>query len=894
MDKEILLDREGLQNALGLRGVMGRCVSSLLYRILALDHLNLKYKNVADLNGPDFSDGTLHELGISYDIIPEQLENIPKEGGFFTVSNHHFGGADGLILNAVVGSRREDFKILTTFLLSQVANLKDCFIPVDNFSSAGTRSVTGIRSALEHIAGGGSLGLFPAGEVATWQKKGRVVEDKPWADNIIKLIRNSGLPVIPIYFDGGNSTLFHVLGRIHPMLRTVRLVREMINKRGTTIKVRIGRPVTAGEMAGMDIPELGKYLRSRCYALEAQCVSSVKTGSQPHVAEIDPPVDPDLVRSQMEKLDDRILFEAGDYRTYLIDASDAPDAMHELYRLREETFRSVGEGTGNPIDTDPYDSYFKHLILWNVPNGEIAGSYRVGFGSKVFAERGLEGFYSASLLRFGPDAGKILSKSLELGRSFISCKYQKEVLPLKLMLTGLTVAVTKDPEATCCVGTVSISNSIPDFYKSLAVYFLKRDFSLPDAVRFAQPTHPFTPGFLRVDPEDLLKVPERDIDAFDKLLWNLSDGQYRLPVLLRKYFSCGAKVSCFNVDPLFFNCLDGMIVLKVADFPPAMLRSIVRPLPKEMQEKVFRHFYGTSLSLLMIRPVHFRYNEQTASNNAFQHRVCGEDVEASVLEEFDSMVRLLKEHDIPVLVVDDTPEPETPDSIFPNNWFSTHEDGTLIIYPMFASNRRKERKPNVIRTIREAARTSRVIDLTGWEERGQFHESTGSMVLDRQCRTAYACRSPRTSETVLNEFCSKMGYSPVLFDAVDHAGRPIYHTNVMMSVGEDIAVICSDVISSPREPSNILGRLRASNKTVVEASFEQMQHYACNVLQVRNIHGESFIIMSDTAMNSLDSGQLALLKEKGSILAAHIPLIEEIGGGSARCMMAELFCPEKS
>ena len=621
MSQRILLDRKGLQKALGLRGFMGKGIAGLLYRLLKLDHLNRKYEDVADLTGPGFSSAVLREFGISFDFIPEELENIPLEGGFFTVSNHHYGGADGLILDTIVGSRREDYKILTTFLLAQIPNLRDTFIPVDNFSKGGTRSVAGIRMALSHLADGGSLGLFPAGEVATWQKKGsrtavsrslsgvegsvggstsltnrskrgRVVEDKPWAGNIIKLVKNAGIPVIPIYFDGGNSKAFHILGRIHPMLRTVRLVREMINKKGKTIKVRIGPPVSPDEIAKMDVPTLGRYLRNRCYALEVECVPPVKDSPVTELSEIAAPVDPELVRSQMERLEDKVLFEAGDYRAYLIDASDAPDAMQELYRLREETFRAVGEGTGSPVDTDSYDSYYKHLILWSVPNREIVGAYRAGFGSEIMASRGTDGFYSASLLKYGPDAPSILSHCMELGRSFIACKYQKEVLPLKLMLSGLTVALTTDPEATCCTGTVSISNRLPDLYKSLAVYFLERDFHLPEGERFTVPTHPFQPDFLRVNPEELLQVPKGDIDAFDRLIWNMSEGRYRLPVLLRKYFSCGAKVACFNVDPLFCNSLDGMIVLKVHDFPIPMLRSIVRPLSKEMQEKVFNHFYG--------------------------------------------------------------------------------------------------------------------------------------------------------------------------------------------------------------------------------------------------------------------------------------------------------------
>ncbi len=620
MSEKVLISKDGLREALGLKGLMGKFVAGALYGVLGIGKLNKVYPYVADLEGPEFSEEVLKRFGISYEVPPEQLANIPAEGGFLTVSNHPFGGADGLILNAIINSRRPDFKILTTFLLAQVPNLTKWFIPVDNFSTGGAKSIRGIRSALGHIGSGGSLGLFPTGEVSTYQKKGRrtavsdkrIIEDKPWPENITKLIKNSGLPVIPIYFDGTNSRFFHFLGAIHPRLRTIRLIWELANKRGTQVKVRIGKAIPAKDIAGLDVQTLGKYLRNRCYALEAQ---ALQRGDRPFGSAQGPenaqgpekaqgpgkaqepvadPVDPKLVRSQMEQLKDKELFQAGDYRAYLIDAKDAPDAMRELYRLREETFRSIGEGTGKSLDTDPYDEYYKHLILWNIPDGQIAGAYRVGYGSEIFRRFGRGGLYTDSLLRFGPAADEILSRGLELGRSFVALKYQREVLPLKLLLTGLTVAVIQDPRINCLTGTVTISGTMPDLYKSLTVYFLQRDFALPSAEDFALPTHPYSLGFLRVNPEELLSgIPRGDIDAFDRLLGGISDGKYRLPVLFRKYFNCGARVSCFNVDPDFNDCLDGMIVLKTKDFPLQMLKSIIRPLPAGTQEIVLNHFYGS-------------------------------------------------------------------------------------------------------------------------------------------------------------------------------------------------------------------------------------------------------------------------------------------------------------
>ena len=599
-----LLDHKTMQDALGVKGLSGKVLTRLLFGVLGMRKANRIHASKARPDGPAFSEEVLEDLGVSYEIPEEQLAHIPAEGGFISVSNHHFGAIDGMILNSVIGSRRSDYKILTTYFLSMVAHLKDWFIPVDNFATGGAKSVSGIRTALEHIDGGGALGLFPAGEVATWQKKKdrtavsgrRVVEDKPWAENMMKLVRNSGLPVIPIYFDGTNSRTFHVMGRIHPILRTLRLVREMTGAKGKNVKVRIGQAIPAAQLAELDDKVLGQYLRNRCYALEAQCLADFTEKPEHGVQqELIEPVDTGLIRSQMAALDHRILFETGDYRAYLLDAADAPDAMRELYRLRERTFRAVGEGTGKPMDTDPYDNFYRHLVLWNVPNGEITGAYRVGYGPDIDANHGgVPGFYTSTLLNFGANAEPILAHSVELGRSFVREEYQRDVLPLKLLLAGLCVAISKDPEVNCCAGLVTISASIPDFYKSLLVHFLERDFHLEDASGFAMSTLPFKPGFLRVNPDQLLQVvPKGDIDAFDRLLGSLSDGKYRIPVLFRKYFSCGAQASCVNVDPDFSDCVDVMILLRLADFPPASIKSFVRSLPEEIQNSVLRHFYGT-------------------------------------------------------------------------------------------------------------------------------------------------------------------------------------------------------------------------------------------------------------------------------------------------------------
>lgn len=305
------------------------------------------------------------------------------------------------------------------------------------------------------------------------------------------------------------------------------------------------------------------------------------------------PVNPQLYRDEIAGLKDHMLFACGDYEVYLLRSQDAPHLMQELYRLREETFRAVGEGTGLPYDTDEFDTYYRQMILWNVPNGEITGAYRLGFGPEIIREKGIDGFYTATLFNYSKEIAPLLGKCIELGRSFIAIKYQKEIFGLKFLLAGLSMSTLHCPEAEYFMGPVSMSDAVPTYYQTLAVYFLERDFAFPNASRLVSNTHPFVPDPECKNPEELLKdVPAGDIDAFDHRLAALSDGKYRLPVLFRKYFSCHAKLACFNVDPLFCNSLDGLIFLKHSEYPENTLRSLMRCATPEVRDAVWQHFCG--------------------------------------------------------------------------------------------------------------------------------------------------------------------------------------------------------------------------------------------------------------------------------------------------------------
>jgi hypothetical protein len=308
----------------------------------------------------------------------------------------------------------------------------------------------------------------------------------------------------------------------------------------------------------------------------------------------------------------------------------------------------------------------------------------------------------------------------------------------------------------------------------------------------------------------------------------------------------------------------------------------------------------TTDTILMIQPVSFSYNYQTAVNNYFQqkHSSVDTDIQSKALHEFHLMVKKLRDKGLDIIVIKDTPEPHTPDSIFPNNWISFHSDGRVVIYPMYAENRRAERRKDILDSIADKGfAISEIIDYSPFEKKGQFLEGTGSMVFDRENKIAYAALSERTSKELFHHFCKDFGFKPVYFNAyqtVFDKRLPVYHTNVMMCIGNTFSVICLEAIDSANERTTVTNLLTESGKEIMEISEVQMHSFAGNMLQVQNKEGKHFLVMSQTAFDSFTKEQLKKLTSYNEIVTADIPTIEKYGGGSVRCMMAEVFSPPKS
>ena len=583
-----------LKKALGLKGIFGTCVAGMAYGFLRLGKINRLFDGAADYQGREFADHLLENMNITIDVAPEQLENIPKEGGFVLVSNHPFGGIEGVMLLSAIAKVRPDFKVMANFILSHIPNLKECFFAVNPFEKnpEWKSSVGGIKGAIHHIAAGNGLGVFPAGEVSRYHGHD-YPEDLPWSTSIARIIKNAGVPVIPVFWEGRNSRLFYAVDKIHSMLGTARLTKELINKHDTCFNLQIGKPILPSEVAQYENPkELAAYLRSRSYALEANIPAKAVEKKEVKQVEIDAPTDLSLMLAELESIREKsFLYSTVNFDCYLADYEDIPNIMHEIARLREEAFRAIGEGTGKSLDQDEFDKYFKQMFLWDNVKQKIAGCYRLGIGSEIVPKMGIKGFYVSTLVNIDESFSDKLNHTIELGRSFVTLDYQKEVLPMMLLLRGLSDVVVRYPQINHFIGPVSISAWYPKFYLSLIARFVAENHAIEDELKDkVTPKTPFVPDFLKVDSDALLKHNMGGVEKFDKFLLRLSNGEYRLPTLYKKYLKLNAKFLCFNVDPDFNDTLDSLLFLTFTDFPEDEVMPLFRDSSDEEKKNVRKRF----------------------------------------------------------------------------------------------------------------------------------------------------------------------------------------------------------------------------------------------------------------------------------------------------------------
>ena len=592
-----LVTAREISQAIGLQrlGFLGAFIGWFLLKILRISAINKIYDNNKNKSDLDFLNGILDDCKIKFEIPDEDLKRIPKEGPFITISNHPLGGIDGVLLLKLLIEKRTDYKIIANFLLHRVAPLKPYVMPVNPFETRKDvkSSMAGVKSALLHLREGKPLGIFPAGEVSTY-KDGKLNVDKPWEEGAVKLIKKANVPVIPVYFHAKNSRLFYFLSKFSDTLRTAKLPSEVMKQGGRVIKIRIGKPISIKDQKEFTtLPTFYEFIRKKTYMLANPFEKSSKLISTQNIKikktakKIAPQRSSDLFITEvnvLRKQENRLL-QSKNYEVFFASAKDIPNLIHEIGRLREITFRAVGEGTNKELDIDAFDAYYHHLLLWDTVANKLVGAYRMGLGKEIYEKHGIKGFYVQTLFRIEPELHQMMSNTIEMGRAFIIDEYQQKPMPLFLLWKGIVHVTLRYPEYKYLMGGVSISNQFSDFSKSLMISFMKSHYYDPYIAQYIRPKKEYKVKLKDNDKDFVFDASKADMQKFDKIIDEIEPGVLRIPVLIKKYVKQNARLVAFNVDPKFNNAIDGLMYIKVADIPESTIKPVIEEFQLELERK---------------------------------------------------------------------------------------------------------------------------------------------------------------------------------------------------------------------------------------------------------------------------------------------------------------------
>ncbi|QTE24026.1 GNAT family N-acyltransferase [Polaribacter cellanae] len=593
-----LVTSKEISQVIGLEkfGFLGTFVGWVLLRVLRISAINKIYENNKNKSDLNFLNGVLDDCNIKFEIPEEDLKRIPKDGAFITVSNHPLGGIDGVLLLKLLIEKRTDYKIIANFLLHRIEPLKPYVMPVNPFETRkdAKSSVRGIKSALLHLKEGKPLGIFPAGEVSTY-KDGKLKVDKPWEEGAVRLIKKANVPVIPIYFHAKNSRLFYFLSRISDTLRTAKLPSEVISQNGKVVKVRIGKPISVTDQNEFkEIPAFYEFIRKKTYMLanpfekahKLISTQNIKIPKKP-AKKIAPQRNTNLFVKEINTLREKEvrLLESKNYEVFFASAKEIPNLLHEIGRLREITFREVGEGTNKEIDLDKFDKYYHHLLLWDREANCLVGAYRMGLGKEIFKKYGINGFYVQTLFRIEPELHQMMENTIEMGRAFIIGEYQQKPMPLFLLWKGIVHVTLRYPEYKYLMGGVSISNQFSDFSKSLMIEFMKSHYYDPYIAQYICPKKEYKVKLKDADKDFVFDSTKADMQKFDKIIDEIEPGALRIPVLIKKYVKQNARLVAFNEDPKFNNAVDGLMYIKVADIPDSTVKPVMEEFQAELERK---------------------------------------------------------------------------------------------------------------------------------------------------------------------------------------------------------------------------------------------------------------------------------------------------------------------
>jgi putative hemolysin len=540
----------------------------------------------------EFTSDMLRHLDINYKVEPSDIERIPKTGPCVIVANHPFGLLEGFILVTLLEKIRPDYKIVANTLLASTPALHERVIFVNPFEEA-SRHENGrsLRASLECLRNGGLLVMFPAGEVAHFHWGLRAVADPTWNTSAARFARRIGCPAVPLFFQGGNSIPFQMLGTIHPRLRTLNLARELVKKRKGVIDVRIGSAIPASVLNSYpDAESATEYLRARTYLLHNRSSNTARFHFKTGKNTLAEPASIPATAAEIAALDDsQILTSNADFKVVIASAQQIPNVVHEIGRTREETYREIGEGTGNSLDLDEFDSYYQHIVLWSNRDQRVAGAYRLVTTPQVLAQRGIKGLYTSTLFHYDQNFFHQMGPAIELGRSFIRREYQKHYAPLLLLWKGIARFAHLHPDCPVLFGAVSISSDYHLLSRTLIVNFLNGHIADNTLSASVKPRRGFRSS--KFVPKHVHQLTHllTTVEELSASIQDLERDGKGLPVLIRQYLKLGGKLLGFNVDPNFSNALDALVMADLRTAAPAMLD---RCMGKE-EAAEFRAFHAS-------------------------------------------------------------------------------------------------------------------------------------------------------------------------------------------------------------------------------------------------------------------------------------------------------------
>ena len=604
--KKIINLRAGIKNPLLARlfGLVEKPVESFF----GLRRLDEAYRRLHAMDdGRNFFERAIDILGVKFEADPEDIAKIPTAGPLVVVSNHPLGCVDGIILGAVLTRVRKDAKMILNSMLSPMDEINECSISVNPFGGkkAAAQNVSAMKEIVRTLKNGGCVGTFPSGTVSYLRLRERCITDPEWNTNIFQMARRMGASILPVFFEARNSPLFYLAGVVHPRLRTALLIREMFAaaSRGP-VRMRVGSPIPPRKIAGFKTDEeLAGWLRINSYILGGKNTKGTKASAQQisafrksmekffpkrEMQELILPISPEKMEREIAALPESCkMVSVGKICVYCAEAWQIKWTLVEIGRLREKTFREVGEGTGKSIDNDEFDQYYLHMFMWDSENRRIAGAYRIGRTDKIINSIGVQGLYASTLFKIRPELMERIAPALEMGRSFIVSEYQKKRSTLAVLWRGIGEYLYRHPQYRTLYGPVSISTEYDSISKDLIVQFLSEKRTSEELAKFVKAKKPPKLRMKNVDRQTLMSCAS-DIEHISALVSEIEFDNKGIPTLLKHYLKLDGELLAFNVDREFGSCIDGLIMVDMLKTDPKLLKSYMGA----RQTVEYRKFHG--------------------------------------------------------------------------------------------------------------------------------------------------------------------------------------------------------------------------------------------------------------------------------------------------------------